>query len=278
MKKLLSGILLAVTSLVLVACSGGNSASTSGDNWKKYEETKSIKIGFDNTFVPMGFEDENGKTVGFDIDLAEAVFAKYGIKVTWQPINWELKEEELNNGNIDLIWNGYTMTEERAKKVQFTNPYMVSGDVLVVKKSSGIKSPADMKDKNLGAQSGSSGYDAFNKKPEILKDSVKNNDAVLYDTFNQAFIDLETSRIDALLVDNVYATYYLTKNGKAADYDVVPVELERGDFGVGARKADTQLVAKINEAFTTLYKEGKYQEISKKWFGNDTATKEVKGN
>lgn len=276
MKKSLTLFMTIMATMLLAAC--GTGSKTTSDSWEKYKSEKEIKIGFDNTFVPMGFEDEQGKNVGFDIDLAEAVFEKYNIKVTWQPINWELKEEELNNGNIDLIWNGYTMTPERAKKVLFTNPYMKSSQALVTKKSSTITTASDMTNKILGAQSGSSGYSAFLDNPSYLKDTVKDNDAILYDTFTQAFIDLENNRIDALLVDDVYANYYLTQNGKLNDYTVITTELESGDFAVGARQEDKTLVSKINNAFIELYKNGKYQEISKKWFGEDTATKEVKGN
>ncbi|MCQ8257963.1 transporter substrate-binding domain-containing protein, partial [Streptococcus suis] len=75
---------------------------------------------------------------GFDIDLANAVFEKYGITVNWQPIDWDLKETELNNGNIDLIWNCYSITDERKEKVLFTNPYMDNQQVIVTKKSSNI--------------------------------------------------------------------------------------------------------------------------------------------
>lgn len=81
----------------------------------------------------MGYEDEDGSNVGFDIDLANAVFKEYGITVKWQSINWDMKETELNNGTIDLIWNGYSITDERAEKVLFTKPYMVNEQVLVTK-------------------------------------------------------------------------------------------------------------------------------------------------
>ncbi len=82
---------------------------------------KKIIIGLDDTFVPMGFRDKEGKLTGFDIDLARAVFREYDIKVVFQPIDWSMKEFELNNGTIDLIWNGYTKTAERAKKSNFQN-------------------------------------------------------------------------------------------------------------------------------------------------------------
>lgn len=263
--------------VVLVACKGDSTKTTvSKDQWEKYVSEKSITIGFDNTFVPMGFENDNGENTGFDIDLANAVFDSYGITVKWQPISWEMKENELNSGNIDLIWNGYTMSDERAKKVLFTNPYMANEQVLVTKADAKIASLSDMKDKLLGAQAGSSGYLSFLDEPALLKDFVKNNDATLYDNFTQAFLDLENGRIDALLVDHVYANYYLTQKKQLDNYKLISTGLESGDFGVGARQSDKTLVKKINEAFTKLYKEGKYQEISKKWFGEDTATEKVK--
>lgn len=276
MKKLFLGALTLVTSLTLAACA--SNSSKTADNWATYEKEKSITIGFDETFVPMGFKDKSGEYVGFDIDLATAVFDEYGIAINWQPINWDLKETELNNGKIDLIWNGYSMTEERAKKVLFTDPYLPTADVIITKKSSGIDSAADMADKILGAQSGSSSYDTFLNNPAILKDIVKDNDATQYETFTQAFIDLKSDRIDGLLVDNIYATYYLTQEGALDDYHVIDIsaEFQGQNFGVGARQADKTLVDKINQTFTKLYKDGKFQEISDKWFGEDLATDEVK--
>ena len=263
-----------MTALFLAAC-GKNSSETSGDNWSKYESNKSITIGFDSTFVPMGFAQKDGSYAGFDIDLATAVFEKYGITVNWQPIDWDLKEAELTKGTIDLIWNGYSATDERREKVAFSNSYMKNEQVLVTKKSSGITTAKDMTGKILGAQAGSSGYADFEGKPAILKDIVANNEANQYQTFNEALIDLKNDRIDGLLIDRVYANYYLEAEGVLNDYNVFTVGLETEAFAVGARKEDTTLVNKINEGFSSLYKDGKFQEISQKWFGEDVATKEV---
>lgn len=276
MKKFYLGALALVTSLTLAAC--GSKTETSADKWTTYESEKSITIGFDETFVPMGFKDKSGDYVGFDIDLATAVFDQYGIAIKWQPINWDLKETELNNGKIDLIWNGYSLTEERAEKVLFTDPYLPTSDVIIAKKSSGITSAADMADKILGAQSGSSSYDTFLNNPAILKDIVKDNDATQYETFTQAFIDLKSDRIDGLLVDSIYANYYLTEEGELENYHVIDIskEFQGHNFAVGARKSDKTVVENINKAFKKLYEEGKFQEISKKWFGEDLATEEVK--
>lgn len=93
-KKFSSIVVLLCFIFVLSACSTKTSTEKK-DNWSKYKSEKSITIGFDNTFVPMGFKDKSGRTAGFDIDLANAVFSEYGIKVKWQPINWDLKETEL---------------------------------------------------------------------------------------------------------------------------------------------------------------------------------------
>ncbi|MDY5635748.1 MAG: amino acid ABC transporter substrate-binding protein, partial [Streptococcus orisratti] len=265
LKKVLLGAVTLFAAVSLAAC--GSKSSTSKDNWETYASKKSITIGFDNTFVPMGYEDDKGNNVGFDIDLANAVFKEYGIKVKWQPINWDLKETELKNGKIDLIWNGYSITKERQAKVAFTNPYMKNEQVLVTKKSSGIDSFEGMKDKVLGAQSGSSGYDAFTSKPEVLKDLVKGNDATQYETFTQALIDLKNDRIDGLLIDRVYANYYLAQEGELDQYNIIESKFDGEDFAAGVRKEDKTLVKKVNAAFKKLYETGKFQEISKKWFG-----------
>lgn len=262
--------------LILTGCASGGKDKPQKDNWNDFENQKTIVIGFDNTFVPMGFQDKSGKNIGFDIDLANEVFKKYNIKVQWQAINWDLKETELKNGNIDLIWNGYSKTSEREKTVLFSDEYMINEQVIVTKKSKNIVNKDQLKDKVLGAQNGSSGYDSFNSNPEILKNIVKNNDATQYESFNEALIDLENDRIDALLIDRVYANYYLKQQNKLQDYNIINAGFEGDSFAVGARKADITLVKKVNEAFKELYKEGKFQEISNKWFGEDVATDYIK--
>ena len=247
------------------------------DNWDKYQQQKSITVGFDNTFVPMGFEEKNGNYAGFDIELAKYVSKKLGITVHFQPIDWDMKETELQNGTIDAIWNGYSATDERRVKVAFTIPYMQNTQVLVVKKTSGIHSVEDMTGKVLGAQNGSSGMLDFEEHPEVLKNRVKGGDADQYQSVNEAIIDLKNDRIDALLIDRVYADYYLTTEGIADEYDTIPSGFESESFAVGVRPADKKLLEALNQAFKELYQEGIFQQISQKWFGEDVATPEVKG-
>ncbi|OQO70728.1 amino acid ABC transporter substrate-binding protein [Enterococcus villorum] len=266
MKKI--SLLLAIFAGIIFL-SGCRNEKADKDNWATIQEEKKIIIGLDDTFVPMGFRDKEGKLTGFDIDLATAVFKEYGINVVFQPIDWSMKEFELNNGTIDLIWNGYSKTAERAKKVQFTKPYMQNEQELITPKKSGITSFAQMKGKLLGAQNGSSGYDAFTKQPNVLKNIVKNQDAVLYDSFNEALIDLKSGRIDGLLMDKVYAGYYLKQRNEIDDFNMITGDYESEDFVVGARKSDDELVKKINEGIAQLEKTGEFQKISEKWFGED---------
>ena len=247
------------------------------DNWDKYQQQKSITVGFDNTFVPMGFEEKNGNYAGFDIELAKYVSKKLGIQVHFQAIDWDMKETELQNGTIDVIWNGYSATDERREKVAFTIPYMQNTQILVVKKTSGIHSVEDMTGKVLGAQNGSSGMLDFEEHPEVLKNRVKGGDADQYQSVNEAIIDLKNDRIDALLIDRVYADYYLTTEGIADEYNTIPSGFESESFAVGVRPADRKLLEALNQAFKELYQEGIFQQISQKWFGEDVATPQVKG-
>ena len=273
--KKIALVLVSLLTLFLTACTQ-KASDPKQDNWDKYQEQGSITIGFDNTFVPMGFEEMNGQYTGFDIDLAEAVSEKLGFKVQFQPIDWDMKETELQNGTIDAIWNGYSATDERREKVAFSIPYMENQQVLVTKKSKQIRSVEDMKDKTLGAQAGSSGYLDFEAQPDLLKNRVKDQKANQYQSFNEALIDLKNDRIDALLIDRVYANYYLQSEGILNDYNVFSAGFESESFAVGVRPADKRLLTVLNQAFIELYKEGKFQEISQKWFGEDVATKEVK--
>lgn len=263
-------LLTVVASLgVLVAC--GNKEEN--PKTKANEVPKEVVVGLDDTFVPMGFKDKAGKLVGFDIDLAKAVFKETGQKVKFQSIDWSMKETELDNGTIDVIWNGYSKTAEREKKVLFSDTYMENDQVLVTPKKSKINTFKGMKGKILGAQEGSSGYDLFTKQPEVLKDSVADNDAVLYASFNEGFIDLENGRIDGLLIDKVYADYYLTQKNQLNDYNIIKGPFENEDYAVGIRKNDQALAEKINAALKTIQENGEFKKISEKWFGEDVSPK-----
>ena len=127
MKKLTALFLSAILALSFTACSSSEPTVATTD-----ETTKTVVIGVDDTFAPMGFRDDAGNLVGFDIDLANELLGRLGYEAKFQVIDWSMKETELNNGNIDLIWNGYTITESRKEQVNFTQPYLDNKQIILL--------------------------------------------------------------------------------------------------------------------------------------------------
>lgn len=247
-----------------------NQAANITDDWNAIQKKGTVVIGIDDSFVPMTFRQKNGKLVGYDADLATKVFKTYGIKVDFQTIDWSMKETELKNGTIDLIWNGYTKTTARAKTVAFSQTYLTNKQVVVTKKSSGIKSFSEMKNKILGVQSGSAGFDSLNLHPQILKDKIQNQDPIQYDSFDNAFIDLNADRIQGLLIDDVYAKYIIEHQTNSNSYNIIDGDFKTEDFAVGLRKSDKIMRSKINKALTKLQQQGYLKTLNQKWFGENT--------
>ena len=214
MKKLLSVLLAMSLGFAVVGC--GSTASNNNSSSEATTETgannttsgEKIIIGLDDQFPPMGFRDENNEIVGFDIDLAKAAGEKMGVDVEFQPIDWDSKELELNSGKIDLIWNGFSITDERKETMDFTEPYLDNKMIIIVNEGSDIKTKADLAGKNVGIQDGSSAVDA------VEKDDIHNDFSSMptYDTNILALSDLEVGRIDAVVADQVVVKYYLSQN------------------------------------------------------------------
>lgn len=263
-------ILLIISSFLLLTSCGRKKDSS--DQWTRIKEEKRVIVGLDDSFVPMGFQNKAGEVIGFDIDLATAVFALYDIEVDFQSIDWSMKENELQNQTIDVIWNGYSKTKEREEKVLFSDEYMQNDQVVVSLKKNNLATFEDMQDKILGVQNGSSGYHSFEEQPEILKNYVKDQTPILYDGFNEAFMDLKSGRIDGLLIDRVYANYYLSQEDDLSNYSISRGTFESEAFAVGIRKTDQELAEKINTAFQTLKHNGTMSKISTKWFGEDVTS------
>ncbi len=228
--------------------------SIAGCNNKSQDamDKETLIIGFDDTFVPMGFKDNNGEIVGFDIDLAKEVSKRIGKQVTFQPIDWSMKESELNSGKIDLIWNGYSITKERKEKVNFTNPYLENRQVIITLVNSKINSKVDLKGMNVGAQNQSSAVDAINKEEKLLK-TFKDGKVYTFETNNEALMDLEAKRIDAVVADEILARYYINKKGEGK-FKILNDDFGDESYGVGIRKGDEELLEKLNEAFEDIKK------------------------
>lgn len=260
--------LLVVGLLILTGC---QRQTAKQDSWPVIKQRQTVVVGLDDSFVPMGFREKNGQLKGYDIDLARAVFKRYHIKVDFQTIDWSMNATELRNRTIDLIWNGYTITPARKRAVRFSQPYLQNKQVLVTMKKNHLNQFSAMRGKTLGVQTGSSGYASLEAQPQLLKQYIKKQTPVLYSTFNDAFIDLNANRIQGLLIDRVYADYYIQHQSDPQAYRVVSGDFAPENFAVGMRKSDRVLQQKIDAALKALYQNGTMQRLSQKWFGEDNS-------
>ncbi|MEH7387501.1 amino acid ABC transporter substrate-binding protein [Bacillus sp. JJ1521] len=256
MTRKMTIILSIVTIFMLLAACSNSSSKNSKD-----EDT--LVIGIDDKFAPMGFRDENNEIVGFDIDYAKAAAEKMGVEVKFQPIDWKTKESELSSGRIDLIWNGYTITEERKEKVLFTKPYLKNAQVIVTLADSNITNLDDLEGKVVGLQSLSSASDALESSPikSKIKEVTEFSDNVL------ALNDLKVGRLDAVVIDEVVINYYLSK--ESGTFKVLEESLAPEEYGVGVKKGNEPLLEKLQKALDEMNEDGTAAEISKKWFGED---------
>ncbi len=241
-----------------------SNTSTGEKSWDKVKDKGELVLGLDENFPPMGFRDENNNIVGYDIDLAKEVAARLGVKLKIQPINWDSKDQELNTGNIDCIWNGFSINEERKANILFSDPYMKNNQVVVVAADSKFKTLADLKGKSVSLQAQSSAADAIDKNTDFkksLKDVVELKDNTL------CLMDLKTGNTDGVVMDEIVARYQIKMNSEK--YRILDESLAAEEYGVGFRKADVQLMTKVNDTLKTMAKEGKIAEISNVWFGKD---------
>lgn len=237
-----------------------------GCSKKEVKNENEIIVGYDNTYFPMGYLDDNGDTVGFDVDLAKETFKRLNMNVKFQSIDWSMKETELNSGNIDAIWNGYSLTEERKKKVSYTDAYMKNSQLIVTLKDSSIKNKDDLKGKVVGTQQGSAGQEALEKDTKVL--NSLDGSPILYDTFDKVFRDLDAGRVDAIVGDETLVKYYINKKGEK-EYKILNDNFGNEDYVVAFRKDDTELRDKVNNTINEIKEDKTFDEIYNKWFGKN---------
>lgn len=282
-KKITCVILTALLVLGLTACgtkgndkgsgsdsslvNGNNEATTGEDNSLQYiKDRGKFILGLDDKFPPMGFRNDNDEIVGFDIDLAQAVCDKLGVELVVQTVEWDAKEMELSTKNIDCIWNGFSITDERKEALTMTEPYLENTISMVVRKDSDVKSMADLAGKNIALQAGSAAEETLDvDSNKEFKNSL--GEIKQFSDYATALMDLETKNSDAVLMDSVVAKYMIGELGK--DFVVLDEALAADEYGIGFRKGDQALADAVSNALSELKAEGKVKEIAEKWFGED---------
>lgn len=261
-KKMIAvGAMTAAAAAMLVGCGGQ----------EKQAEQKlpdKIVIGLDDNFPPMGFRDDNGELVGFDIDLAKEAGKRLGIPVEFKPIDWDSKEAALKSKQVDMLWNGLTITEDRGKQIAFSKPYLNNAQILVVRADSPITDRAGLAGKTIGTQEGSSSVEALDKQADF-KNSLQ--DVKKYGDFVAAFMDLEVGRTDGLLVDSVVGRYYMSK--KPGKFKVIDDKMGDEQYGVGMRQEDKLLQEKLDGVLKDMSADGTMTKLSQKWFNEDITIK-----
>lgn len=220
-------------------------------------------LGLDATFKPMGYTDESDQIVGFDIDCAEEVCSRLGVKLVKQPIDWDTKEQDLDAGKIDCIWNGMSINASRQEVMNLSEPYMKNEMVFVVTADSPIASQADLDGKTVAVQSGSTAQ-------EILQGAGLNITENALATNVECLQQLELNLVDAVFMDSVVANYEIKESGKS--YVLLADGLEEEEYAIGFRKNDQALRDKVQQILSEMKADGKLGEISEKWFGSDITT------
>lgn len=263
MKKILS---LLLSFVMIFALAAGTLAEEDG-SLAAIKEKGTFVLGFDPGFPPMGYTDEKGEYIGFDIDAAKEVAKGLGVELVLQPIDWAAKELELSSGNIDCIWNGMTVTPEREEAMSLSLPYLENAQILCVLKDSPYNTLADLNGKVLSLQAGSSAEDALNGAP-AFKETLK--EVVAFDNNVTALMDLDNQNSDAVLLDEIVANYYIAQ--KNADYRVLEESLAPEQYAIGFRKQDVALTQEVNNLLLAMAQDGTLAAISTTWFSKDITT------
>jgi len=248
-----------------IVFAGGSKDAAGGDNsLQSILDKKQLVMGLDDSFPPMGFRNEQNEIVGYDVDLAKEVAKRLGVELVLQPIDWNAKEQELNTGEIDCIWNGFTITDERKKNLLFTPPYLKNAQVIVVKGNSSVNTLKDLAGKTAGTQAGSASIEAIDDAPEF-KASLKQ--LVQYKDFLTALMDLDVGGTDAVVIDLVVANDNINRSGK--NFRILNERLGEEEFGIGFRKNDKALADKVWAILLEMAKDGTVAQIATKWLGAD---------
>lgn len=241
------------------------------DSLKRMTDSGKLILGLDDSFPPMGFNNEKGEIVGFDIDLATEVCARLGVELVLQPIDWSTKETLLENGNIDCIWNGMSITPARKESMCMTPAYLNNRIVILTKKDSGIQEAKDLAGKYVAVQSGSFAEEVLTLEEYGYSELYASLAEVTTEAdYLYAIMNLQNGMVDAVLIDEVVAQYKLTQLGD--DSLVCTGSLCDDLYGIGFRKADEALEKAVYDTLIEMAKDGKAAEISNKWFGADLIT------
>ncbi|MBD3878430.1 MAG: amino acid ABC transporter substrate-binding protein [Quinella sp. 1Q5] len=230
-------------------------------------KSETIRIGLDNEYAPMGFHNERGELVGFDVDLAKEVAKRLGVNIEFVSIDWAKKEEEITSGRIDMLWNGCDITDERKRYLLYSKPYMDNRQILIIKKGNTqhIYSINDLEGKVVGTQAGSNSEDYVHEHEDLKKGF---EDFKTYLNYKEAFEDLDKDLVDVLIVDEIAGRYEMAR--RAGKFEIIEITVGSAtEIAIGFRKDNVELRDKVQKVFDDMVKDGTAKKISEQWFQAD---------
>ena len=255
-------LMLAAAALTATACIAGCGSS---DNAGAAKENATFIVGMEPTFPPFEFT-ENDKYVGFDLDLAQALCDKMGVKMEVKSMGFDALIPALKSGQIDLIASAMSATEERKKQVDFTDPYYIGGSVIVVRKdNTDIRGWDDITGKTVAVQAGSKPADFAEKQGALLKQ---------FDANYQCLQELQVGASEAAALDKAVALYYISKGG-LSDLKVVGEPKKLAGSAMAINKGNEKELKEINAALQAMKKDGTYTKLYQKWFGVEPTPEEL---
>jgi glutamine transport system substrate-binding protein len=263
MKKFISIILLICGAIaVLTGCGGKQDTKKAAAPAPAAKEEATYKVGMDATYAPFGFQDQRTKEyVGFDVDIIKAIAKNQGFNVKIQNLAFDGLIPALQTGNLDIVINDMTITEERSKAVIFSKPYYIAGQGLLVNKNNNnIKLKKDLSGKKVGVSIGSTGAEVAHK--------LKNVEIKEFNTIVDAFLELKNGGVDAVINDKPTNEYYVTTSGKSFA-KAVDGDFEVEYLGIAVSKKNSALMGKIDKGLAAIKANGQYAQIYKKWFGKE---------
>lgn len=259
-------VMLLLTLTLCTAVSGQVKDAPGAD--RSLDQIKSrgvIVVGIDDTFAPLAFRDSTTKEiVGLDIDLARRAAELLGLKAEFRPVTWDKIIPRLNTGDVDMVWSGLSILPEREHQMLFSQPYLESRQVIVVKKGSSITRKSDLKEKVVGFQRGASSEKWISSDPAVVN-SLRSVSA--YRTNQLALNDLEAGLVDAVVMDEVFARYTLTKKPDA--FRILADSFGKESYGVGFRKTDISLRDAVDKVLAEMKKDGTVDRTVKTWLGEE---------
>lgn len=246
---LLCAALLMVVVMAVAGCGKDNAKS----------DAKVIRVGTEATYAPFEFQDENSKDyTGFDMDLIRAVGKQMGYEVQINNIAFDGLIPALEAGNIDLAASGMTITEERAKKILFSEPYYQAGITVMVKEGDdSIKTFEDLSGKRVAVQIGTVSAEAASKIPNAQVREFNNSSDV--------YLELNIGGVEAVINDLPVSAYYLQQNPNCGA-KLLPEVRSVESYGFAMSKKNADLKAKVDAALAELKKNGEYEKLYMKWF------------